>query len=66
MNGWPYVTRVDARGVHRTGPWQPWRTVAVRTIAAAAFVVAAWTLTRSIVLTVLAAGVAVWAWRATR
>jgi hypothetical protein len=43
-----------------------WWSAPIRTTGAVSWTAAAWTLTRSTVLTVLAAALAVWAWRATR
>ncbi|HEY9392134.1 MAG TPA: hypothetical protein VIR27_20475 [Mycobacteriales bacterium] len=58
----PRSARVDP-----TGAWvRTWRSASVRTGSAVGFVSAAWVLTRSVILTVLAAALAVWAWRATR
>lgn len=66
MGGWPYTTRVDSRGVHRTGPWQPWRSTPVRAGVGLAWTAGAWWATGSLTMAVLAAGLAWWACRATR
>lgn len=65
MPGWPYVTRVDGHGVHRTGPWAPWRSTPIRAGVAIGWVTAAWVFTGSALLAGFAAALACWAWRAT-
>lgn len=66
VTGWPYVTWVDGNGVHRTGPWLPWRCTLVRAAATVTWVVTTWMLSGSALLAGLAASLACWAWRATR
>lgn len=64
--GWPYTTRVDGDGVHRTGPWLPWRCGPVRAGAAACPVAAAWLASGSALLAGFAAGLSCWIRRVTR
>lgn len=64
--GWPYVTRVDSGGVHRTGPWVPWRSTPVRAGVTAGWIVGMWWVTGSVLLAAFATGVGCWAWKATR